>query len=213
MAGNFRMVFRRRDLVLPMFGAFLAFSAVSAMMPVLPLHVGRLVDGNHVERAAGIAFGVQGVASTVSAFMLGTLTRRRGYRPVLLGVPPLMAGGYLALWATPSYALLVLILFGLGVLQGLLVPALTALIALRAPKEAAGATFGVVTSVNSFAFSGAPFIGGVLASAVGLRAVFPFCACLALGLVVLCLRIAREDERETRGPPLLGPAPSERPAR
>jgi MFS family permease len=99
-----------------------------------------------------------------------------------------MVGVFIALWAAEHFWMLLAMLMLAGVIQGLSVTTLTSLIALRAPKEAAGATFGVVSSINSFAFSGAPLLAGTVASAFGLRAVFPLCALLAGGMLTLCVR-------------------------
>ncbi|MGD9893156.1 MAG: MFS transporter [Dehalococcoidia bacterium] len=190
LSANFRMVFRRSDLLLPIFAAFLAYSATSAILPVLPLHIDGLIGGGSTERATGLAVGMQGLAGTIAALSVGRVTTRFGYARVLTWAPPLVIGVYLGLWLTHSYLILVALLMVAGLIQGLSVTSLTALIALRAPREQAGATFGVVTSINSFAFSGAPFIAGVVASILGLRAVFLFSALLATGMLILCLRTA-----------------------
>jgi DHA1 family multidrug resistance protein-like MFS transporter len=211
LTGNFRMVFGRRDLLVPIFAAFLAYSGVSALQPVLPLHISNLADGSHVARATGIAAGLQGAAGTIAAFSVGRVTRRLGYGPVLVWSPPLLIAAYLGLWLVQSYVMLLAMLAVIGVIQGLAVTSLTALIALRAPRESAGATFGVVSSINSFAFSGAPFIAGVIASVFGLRAVFPFSALLAAGMLALCLRVAPQEARTRSQPATATTAPQKSP--
>jgi len=188
MARNYRMVFRRRDLLIPVFAAFLSYSAISCLQPVLPLYIAGLVGTENAERATGLAAGLQGLAGTVAAFGVGRVTARFGFRPVLTWAPALMIGVFLALWAAERFLVLLAMLMVAGVIQGLAVTTLTALIALRAPRESAGATFGVVSSINSFAFSGAPFLAGVVASTFGLRAVFPLCAVLAAGMLALSVR-------------------------
>lgn len=190
LTGNFRTVFRSSDLLLPIFAAFLAYSATSAILPVLPLHIDDLIAGGSVERATGLAVGLQGLAGTAAALSVGRVTARFGYARVLIWTPPVVVAVYLGLWVTQSYLVLVLLLMVAGVIQGLSVTSLTALIALRAPRDQAGATFGVVTSINSFAFSGAPFLAGIVASVIGLRAVFLFSALLSAGALFLCLRTA-----------------------
>jgi DHA1 family multidrug resistance protein-like MFS transporter len=190
LTSNFRMVFRRSDLLLPICAAFLAYSATSAILPVLPLYIDGLIGDGSTERATGLAIGLQGVAGTIAALSVGFATKRFGYARLLTWTPPLVIGVYLGLWLTHSYLILVALLMVAGLIQGLSVTSLTALIAIRAPREQAGATFGVVTSINSFAFSGAPFIAGVVASIFGLSAVFLFSALLAAGMFILCLRTA-----------------------
>jgi MFS transporter, DHA1 family, multidrug resistance protein len=212
MVANFRDFFRRGDLVLPMLGAFLAYTSVSVLQPVLPLYIAGLVSGEP-ERATGLAVGLQGLAGTVSAVLLGRVTRRFGYRPLLLGGPPLIIISYLGMWAAPNFVPLVAMLALLGTVQGLVVTSLTALIALRAPRESAGATFGVVSSINSFAFSGAPFIGGAVAAALGLRATFALAAAIGVGMLVVCIRAAADlPAGPPRPRPSSPPQPRERPA-
>lgn len=186
MAANFRFVFARGEIVQPMLAAFLAYAGVSMMQPVLPLHIRDLIGEGGVERATGVAVGLQGLASTVTALLIGRVTRRLGFAPLLYAGPPLLGAVYLALWAANGFLVFVAALVALGAIQGLVVTALTSLVALRAPRERAGAVFGVVTSVNSFAFSGAPFIGGFAASAFGLRAVFPIAAALMVAMLAVC---------------------------
>ncbi|MBI2755821.1 MAG: MFS transporter [Chloroflexi bacterium] len=188
MAANFRFVFARGEIVQPMVAAFLAYAGVSMMQPVLPLHIRDLIGEGSVERATGVAVGLQGLASTVTALLIGRVTRRIGFAPLLYVGPPLLGAAYVALWAADRFLVFVVALVALGAVQGLVVTALTSLVALRAPRERAGAVFGVVTSVNSFAFSGAPFFGGFAASAFGLRAVFPISAALMVAMMAVCVQ-------------------------
>ncbi len=190
LTANFRTVFRRSDLLLPIFAAFLAYSATSAILPVMPLYIDGLIGDGSAERATGLAVGMQGLAGTIAALSVGRITTRFGYARVLTWTPPVVIAVYAGLWLTHSYLILVALLMVAGLIQGLSVTSLTALIALRAPREQAGATFGVVTSINSFAFSGAPFLAGIVASLLGLRSVFLFSALLAAGMMALCLRTA-----------------------
>src|SRR5262249_28125692 len=132
----------------------------------------------------------------IAAFFVGRATKRFGFTPLLMAGPPLLGAAYLGLWALDSYAALLLLLAAIGCAQGLTVTSLTALIALRAPRESAGAVFGVVPSITSFAFSGAPFVGGIVASALGLRAAFPVSALLALGMWFICYQATRRGVPE-----------------
>jgi len=131
-----------------------------------------------------------------AALLVGRLVNRLGYRGLLRVTAPLATVIYLGLWAAPGYPALVALLGALGGVQGLQVPALNALIASRASRERAGAIFGVVSSVNSIAFSGGPFLGGALARAFGLRAVFPVAALLLLAMMAVNGR-ATEAPRPT----------------
>jgi MFS family permease len=208
MARNYRMVFHRSDLLVPVFAAFLSYSAISCLQPVLPLYISGLVGAENAERATGLAAGLQGLAGTVAAFSVGRVTTRFGFRPVLTWAPALMIGVFIALWAAEHFWMLLAMLMLAGVIQGLSVTTLTSLIALRAPREAAGATFGVVSSINSFAFSGAPLLSGTVASAFGLRAVFPLCALLAGGMLALSVRAVSETGDAVTEPAVARPRES-----
>jgi DHA1 family multidrug resistance protein-like MFS transporter len=185
VAADFGEVVRNRAIAPPILAALLALCAANVATPVVPLLVGEMVGPDRAEGLAGIAFGVQGLAGAVAALSVGRLTARFGHRGLLRLTAPLTMAVFVLLWVAPVYGALVVLLGALGGLQGLQVPALTALIARRAPRERAGAVFGVVSSINTLAFSGGPFVGGVLARAFGLRAVFPVSALLLVPMILL----------------------------
>lgn len=185
MRADFREVMGSRPIVLPIAAAVLALCGANVAIPIVPLLVREMVGAERAGGAAGVAFFAQGLASAVAAIGMGRLVSRFGYRSLLLGTAPAAVLVYLLLWAAPNYPALVALLAAQGLAQGAQVPALNALIAARAPRERAGAIFGVVSSVNSLAFSGGPFLGGVLAAAFGLRAVFPVSALLLVGMLAL----------------------------
>jgi DHA1 family multidrug resistance protein-like MFS transporter len=176
---------RERPIRFPILAALLALCGANVAMPVISLLVGDITGAEHTEALAGVAFFAMGLASAVAALLVGRIVGRFGYRRLLSVTAPASVLIYLGLWAAPGYPALVALLGLLGGVQGMQVPALNALIAGRAPRERAGAIFGVVSSVNSIAFSGGPFLGGALARTFGLRAVFPVAALLLLAMVVV----------------------------
>lgn len=176
-------VVRTRAIALPILASLLALSGSNVATTVIALLVRDMVGAGHAETLAGLAFFILGLASALAAVSVGRLIARFGYRSLVSFTAPVSAALYLLLWVVPTYPLLVALLGGLGLVQGVQVPAMTALIASRAPRERAGSIFGVVSSINSIAFSGGPFAAGVLARAFGLRAVFPLSALLLVGMV------------------------------
>jgi DHA1 family multidrug resistance protein-like MFS transporter len=173
---DFREVMGNRPIAYPIMTALLALCAANISSPILALLVADMVGTERAERLAGVAFGVQGLAAAVSALLVGRTVARLGYRGLLTATVPLGIVVYACLWVVPNYLALAALLALQGLIQGAQVPALNALIASRAPRHRAGAVFGVVSAVNAVAFSGGPFLGGVLAGAFGLRAVFPVSA-------------------------------------
>jgi len=176
---------RERQIRFPILAALLALCGANVSTPVISLLVGDLTGAEHTEALAGLAFFAMGLASAVAALLVGRVVDRLGHRRLLSVTAPASVLIYLGLWAAPGYPVLVALLGLLGAVQGMQVPALNALIASRAPRDRVGAIFGVVSSVNSIAFSGGPFLGGTLARAFGLRAVFPVAALLLLVMVVV----------------------------
>lgn len=196
VAEDFSEVMRTRAIIYPILAVLLALAGANVSLPLLSLLIREMVGAEQAELAAGGAFFVQGITSTASALLLGRLLARFGHQRLLAATAPASVVVYLLLWIVPSYPLLVTLLGVQGLIQGAQIPALNTLIAARAPRHRVGAVFGVVSSINSLAFSGGPFIGGTLASVLGLRAVFPVSALLLL-LMLLVVGKATRPVAET----------------
>ena len=185
VTGDFRGVLRNRAIALPMAAALLALIGSNLVFPITPLIVGDLVGEASVKRMTGVAFGAQGLASALAAVVLGRLVTRFGQRRLLAVTAPAAALTYLLLWVAPTYWSLVALLAVLGLIQGIQIPAINALIAARSPRDGVGSIFGVLSSVNNIAYSGAPFLGGVLAREFGLRSIFPVAALFLIGMTLM----------------------------
>jgi DHA1 family multidrug resistance protein-like MFS transporter len=195
---DFAFVLREKGIRWPIIASLFALIGANIATTVLSLLVKDMVGEADAEALAGIAFFALGLSSAVAALTIGRLVARFGYSGLLRTTVPATALIYLALWAAPNYAALLILLALLGIAQGIQVPALTALVAARAPRERAGAVFGVVSSINTVAFSGGPFLAGMLARGLGLRSVFPVCA---LFLALMMLLVGRATS------PVAQPAP------
>ncbi|MBI2760564.1 MAG: MFS transporter [Chloroflexi bacterium] len=191
---DFGYVMRRPAFVYPIAASLLALCAANVATTVFSLLIEEMAAGKRAETLAGLAFFVMGLASAVTAFSIGRLVRRFGHRRLLEVTAPASVLIYLALWVTQSYPLFVVWLGLLGLVQGAQVPALTALIAARAPRDRAGAVFGVVSCINSIAFSGGPFFAGMLARLFGLRAVFPVSAIMVAFMILMIERATAPAE-------------------
>lgn len=203
VTADFGEVMSNRPIAYPIIAALLGLCAANVSVPIIALLVREMVGASRAEAMSGIAFGAQGLAAAVSALFVGRITVRIGYRGLLTVSVPAGVAVYLAMWVAPGYWALATLLAVQGLLQGAQIPALNALIAARAPRHRAGAVFGVVSAVNSLAFSGAPFLGGVIASAFGLRAVFPIAAAF---LVVMFAMIGRATDAPAQAPVRAGMA-------
>jgi MFS transporter, DHA1 family, multidrug resistance protein len=185
VTSDFGEVMSNRPIAFPIIAALLALCAANVSTPIIALLVSEMVGQSRAEAMSGLAFGAQGLAAAVSALFVGRITSRIGFRGLLTVSVPAGIMVYVAMWIVPGFWALAGLMAAQGLLQGAQIPALNALIAARAPRRRAGAVFGVVSSVNSLAFSGAPFLGGLLASAFGLRAVFPVSAAFLIAMFVL----------------------------
>lgn len=152
----------------------LAVGGAESLFPIIPVYMQRIAHPASDATAAGIAFGAGGVASAVAALLVGRLLKRTGYRRLMLGAAAGQAVLYAVLLTLPPFWTFVLVLGVSGLLQGLMLPAINATIALRSPRGREGGTFGIVSSAQSLAFSVFPFIGGHVLEAAGFRAVFAF---------------------------------------
>jgi MFS family permease len=80
-------------------------------------------------------------------------------------------------------------LFVVGLAQGTLASSSTALISLFAPASRQGTAFGILTSAQSLAMGVGPLSGGLLASALDLRAPFAASGVLLLAGALLVLTV------------------------
>jgi len=145
----------------------------SMIVPVLPLFLQGLVPSTtRVASLNGLISGVSAATSAVSAVILGRLSDRSGYRPVLLACA---AGGvvFYALQAFVTGPWQLLILQGAaGFVIGGVVAAVSTSLANLAPEGRQGAVYGVDASATSAASALAPLIGASVAAGLGLRAPF-----------------------------------------
>lgn len=171
-------------------GLFLTQLAILLVQPFFALFVESLgVGPEKLASTTGVLFGVTGVATLVAAPGWGRLTDRIGRRRALWFAFATSALAFLLQAAVRG----VPVLFGLRVLQGLatagMLPALYAAVASDTPEEQRA---GVVSFGSSATLLGGlvgPILGGALAAALGMRAVFVasglFCLLCALNARLL----------------------------
>ena len=194
---NFWQMLSSKEMA-PLLGTiFVVQFAPTLLFVVLPVLLNLLSPGSGAPMT-GIAFAILGVTAAMSSYVTGWISNHVKLTTVL-AVSSVGAGVfYLPLITLVSIPLMFLFLGISGLFQGAMLSSTSGLLGLRAPSGRQGAAFGALQSVSAAAFGLGPFIGGVVATTVGLRAV-PLVQALTLfvaaGLVVWLMR--GQDEKST----------------
>ncbi|MDQ4127227.1 MAG: MFS transporter [Actinomycetota bacterium] len=187
------------------------------VLPFTPIYVQELgvADAGSAAAWAGVVNSSTAVTMALTAPLWGKLGDRVGLKPMLLRatVAGALVVGLMGLVASPWQ------LLALKTLQGCLtgtVAAATVLVSATAPPERAGARLGTLQMVIFAAAAGGPFLGGVFADLVGIRASFGVTASLLAASAVLIFAWVKEErptedeaaEAESAG--VSGPLPHRR---
>ncbi len=181
---NYRTVFGTPQFRVLFFMLFGSQFALMSIQPVMALYVESLgAHGRLLATTTGVIFAVTGVASAVGAPRWGRRGDRTGYRAVL-GRALLGA----AVFALPQGLVarawqLFLLRIGYGTFIGGIVPAVQAMIVIRAPGDRRAGIMGVTSTALMLGNLCGPLVGGAVAGSFGLRSVFV----LATGVFVVLL--------------------------
>jgi DHA1 family multidrug resistance protein-like MFS transporter len=145
----------------------------SAPQPILPLFVQQLdPDPTSLGATVGLVLAATGIASTISALLVGRLTDRYGWRATLLasvGLAALISPIHLLVSSVWQLAV-VRSLFGFAI--GGMSPAIQALLIYVSPARKRGAAFGLLTTANAAGNGSGPVVGSVVAAGFGVPSVF-----------------------------------------
>jgi MFS family permease len=165
---------------------FAAHGTMTMMMALTPL---ALAHHGHPLTAISLAVALHVVGMFGLSLPLGRLTDRLGRRTMMLAGLLVVVLGTALVPATGNYGVATagLVLIGVG-WSGVSV-AVTALVADVVPPAERGRAVGVVDSVSSLASILMPLAGGPLAELIGFAGLVAVVGVLALGPVVLTLRL------------------------
>jgi len=156
------------------FGQFMVMSGMTMIVPFLPLYLQQdlgMTDPHQISTWAGIIFAGNFVTAFVFQPIWGGVADRYGRKMMLLRSGFGMAIVIVLMgFATSAWQLL-----GLRMLNGVIsgyVPAAVALMSTNTPKEKMGFALGTLQSGAVAGSILGPFIGGLLADAVGYRSIF-----------------------------------------
>ncbi len=184
----------KKNLIVLWFGQFLVMAGMTMIIPFMPLYLQSdlgLTDTHQIGLWASIIFAGNFVTAFIFQPIWGKYADRYGRKLMILRSGFGMAAVVLAMgFATQPWHLLVLRLLN-GTISGFN-PASIALISATTPKERMGFAMG---SIQSGAIAGTilgPFIGGLLADAIGFRPIFYLTGSLLLAATLLALFVVRE---------------------
>jgi DHA1 family multidrug resistance protein-like MFS transporter len=179
---------------------FILFASQFALMsiqPVMALYVESLgASGRLLATTTGVIFAVTGVASAIGAPRWGRRGDRSGYRSTLGRA---LVGS--ALFALPQGIVarawqLFVLRIGYGAFIGGIVPAVQAMIGIRAPAERRAGIMGVTSTALMLGNLCGPLVGGAVAGSFGLRSVFVLSTAVFVALLaVLYPRLAEPAGR------------------
>lgn len=164
----------QRNLVAIFISQFGASFGLQFSLPFLPIFLSQelgVADPRALALWTGISTSLLGVGLGLAAPIWGALADRTGRKPMLVRA---MLGGAITLAfmgasGSPLLYALGWLLFGL--LSGT-TPAAAALVASGTPRRSVAFALGMTISAQSLGQSVGPAIGGVIASAVGMRAAY-----------------------------------------
>ncbi|MBO8171323.1 MAG: MFS transporter [Bacillaceae bacterium] len=196
----------KRNLVILSFAQFLVMSAMSLVMPFLPLFLHEdlgVADDRALNLWAGFIFGANFLTAFIFAPIWGNLADKFGRKIMILrsGFGMALVTGLMGLVTSPVHLLLLRLLN--GVISGF-IPASIALMSTNTPKERVGFALG---TLNSGAVAGSilgPFFGGVMAEMFGFRMIFILTGILLFSSTLMVLFLVKEENKpdprqQTRG--------------
>ncbi len=190
-------VVKSRPLALLIVLQMLATVANSGTRPVLPLFLASIDPDHDVALTAGLAFAALGMAGAVASVAASRGADRIGLKRLVVAsaVGAAVFSAAVAAATTPTMALA--ILFGVGLFQGAVACCVAAMVSLYAPANRQATAFGVATSAQALAIGGGPLLGGILASAIDLRAPFVAGGLILLAAAALSLTLGPAPRYET----------------
>jgi MFS transporter, DHA1 family, multidrug resistance protein len=183
----------QRNLLFVWIGVFVGLMGASFVFPFVPFYIQSLgvEDKSQVAYYTGITASATGLSLTLTAPIWGSMADKFGRKPMFLraligaGLVICLMGLVQAVWQ------LVLLRFLMGAFAGTM-GAAAALVAASTPREKTGQSLGLLQTAAFSSSMIGPFVGGVVASSLGIRNSFFFCSALYLIAAVLAYIFVRE---------------------
>lgn len=181
----------KRNLIVCLLGSFTTVTAMTLMLPFLPVYVEQLGVSGHkaIMQWSGIAYSATFISAGLVAPLWGYLGDRFGRKSMLvraslgMAICMVLMGLVSDIWQLAGLRLIV------GLAGGYSSGA-TILVAIQTPKKSAGQALGLLSSGVMAGNLIGPLVGGMLPPLIGIRAIFwgagalIFLAFLATALLV-----------------------------
>ena len=142
------------------------------IFPALPVIIESVYVGSNLASASGIAFMTMGVTQALSAILAGLVSTRFGLKKTIIVLSGISSLLYIPPIFADEFIHMILFLAAIGLFQGGVMGTLNGLFAMSATPGEEGRTFGAQQVVMAASLSAGPLIGGTVAFAISLRAVF-----------------------------------------
>lgn len=165
-------------LAIPAFAAALVLTlatqvAATSLLPVIPLYVQDLLHGGrNAASYTGWLLAASGVAAAIGSYAAGRLHRRVGLQPLLYTSIALSSLLLIPQALVETFLSFLLLRCAGAFAFGALLSLVSTWAATSSPRNAKGTAFGLIGAASSMGFGTGPLLGGALAAALGIRAVF-----------------------------------------
>ena len=155
-----------------LFMYFISHAAMLVIFPALPVIIESVYVGPNLASASGIAFMTMGVTQALSAILAGLVSTKFGLKKTIIVLSGISSLLYIPPIFADEFIHMILFLAAIGLFQGGVMGTLNGLFAMSATPGKEGRTFGAQQVVMAASLSAGPLIGGTVAFAISLRAVF-----------------------------------------
>nr|AAU82525.1 multidrug resistance efflux pump [uncultured archaeon GZfos18C8] len=181
--------------------AFFVEFGTGMLMVLIPLYIRDLPAGMDASLAikSALVFSVFGLFAAASYPVMGRLSDRLDSRkPFVLAGFAGFAVLAVACAEIDTFEQLLIIRAAQGIMVGVMVPAILAMLATVSTPYNRGRSIGIYSTIRSIGPAAGPAVGGIIAGAWGYSAGFYACAVLGLVSLLLVNSIVKETH-ETRG--------------
>jgi len=175
-------------------------TSYGAAQQLVVLRLLELTGTREAQSLTGLTFAAAGIATALASLTYHRLLRRTTYRRLLVGGALLLGLALLGAATAATPVVLIVAFVVASFFSGALIPAFGAMIGLESPAIVQATVFGVGSSAIALGFGLGPLLGGIVASAAGIRAGLVVAAALALILAALVAFKAREPRPHLASP-------------
>ena len=175
-------------------------TSYGAAQQLVVLRLLELTGAKESQFLTGITFAAAGIATALASLTYHRLLRRTTYRRLLIAGALLLGLALLGAASAATPVVLIVAFVIASFFSGALIPAFGAMIGLESPAIVQATVFGVGSSAIALGFGLGPLLGGLVASAAGIRAGLVVAAALAFTLTALVGFRAREPRPSLASP-------------